>query len=147
MSSSPSRSILDRLTSPAAILVLAAAVRLLFMAFLGNRTYWADTLEYEKTAMQFLSGQGPEGGTPRAPLYPLLMAAGFRHGFTTRAGGVSDSPFESLDLAMLRDPDALRENQRRLGEAQVGLSITCPRQHLGPGMTDQVKLHAARTPK
>lgn len=80
MSSSPPRSISDRLTSPAAILVLAATLRLLFMVFLGNRTYWADTLEYEKTAMQFLSGQGPEGGTPRAPLYPLLMASGFRLG-------------------------------------------------------------------
>lgn len=48
-----------------------------------------------------------------------LRSAGFRHGFTTRAGGVSRPPFESLDFALLRDPEALRENQSRLA-ARVG---------------------------
>lgn len=47
----------------------------------------------------------------------VLSAAGFPHGFSTREGGVSAPPFESLDFALLRDPDALRENQRRLAEA------------------------------
>ncbi len=70
----------DRLTSPFAILAIAALLRLAFLIVLGNRTYWADTLEYEKAAMQFLLGHGPEGGTPRAPLYPLLMALGFKLG-------------------------------------------------------------------
>lgn len=45
-----------------------------------------------------------------------LERAGFAHGFSTRQGGVSEAPFEALDFAILRDPDKLRENQRRLGE-------------------------------
>ena len=53
---------------------------------------------------------------------PLLVSeslkrAGFRHGFTTRAGGVSDLPFDTLDFAILRDPEGLAENQRRLANA------------------------------
>ncbi len=53
---------------------------------------------------------------------PLLVSeslkrAGFRHGFTTRAGGVSEPPFDSLDFAILRDPEGLAENQRRLAHA------------------------------
>lgn len=43
-----------------------------------------------------------------------LRAAGFRHAFTTRLGGVSEAPYEALDFALLRDPARLRENQRRL---------------------------------
>jgi YfiH family protein len=50
-----------------------------------------------------------------------LQGAHFAHGFSMRgdrrAGGVSEPPFESLDFATLRDPAALKENQRRLGEA------------------------------
>lgn len=46
-----------------------------------------------------------------------LKRAGFAHGFSTRAGGVSEPPFDSLDFALLRDPAAFRENQRRLAEA------------------------------
>lgn len=46
-----------------------------------------------------------------------LENAGFRHAFTTRAGGVSEPPFDALDFALLRDPEKLRENQRRLAEA------------------------------
>lgn len=46
-----------------------------------------------------------------------LAALGFRHGFSTRAGGVSPPPFETLDFALLRDPELLRENVRRLGLA------------------------------
>ncbi len=48
---------------------------------------------------------------------PRLSALGFRHAFTTRVGGVSEPPYEALDFALLRDPDRLRENVRRLGEA------------------------------
>lgn len=59
---------------------------------------------------------------PSAPAIPLLSspslsAAGFRHGFSTRAGGVSEAPFDSLDFAILRSPERLRENQRRLASA------------------------------
>ena len=46
-----------------------------------------------------------------------LKSAGFRHGFTTRCGGVSAAPFQALDFAVLRDPVALRENQARLARA------------------------------
>jgi polyphenol oxidase len=46
-----------------------------------------------------------------------LALRGFRHGFSTRAGGVSEPPFESADFALLRDPSRLRENLRRLGVA------------------------------
>jgi YfiH family protein len=48
-----------------------------------------------------------------------LTRAGFAHGFSTRAGGVSEPPYDSLDFALLRDPVRLRENQRRLA-ARVG---------------------------
>lgn len=47
----------------------------------------------------------------------LLASLGFRHGFSTRLGGVSAPPFDSLDFAVQRDPEGLRENQRRLAEA------------------------------
>jgi YfiH family protein len=52
---------------------------------------------------------------------PLLVShvlenLGFLHAFTTRAGGVSPAPYETLDFALLRNPEALRENLRRLGE-------------------------------
>lgn len=48
-----------------------------------------------------------------------LKNAQFAHGFTTREGGVSVAPHDSLDFAILREPAALRENQRRLA-ASVG---------------------------
>jgi polyphenol oxidase len=60
---------------------------------------------------------------PRVPdPLPLLVSerlknAGFAHGFSTRAGGVSAPPYDSLDFAILRDATALRENQRRLAAA------------------------------
>jgi YfiH family protein len=44
----------------------------------------------------------------------LLTQAGFVHGFTTRAGGVSVAPYDSFDFATNRDPGALRENLHRL---------------------------------
>jgi len=46
-----------------------------------------------------------------------LTKAGFAHGFSTREGGVSEPPFDSLDFAILRDAGRLRENQRRLAAA------------------------------
>ena len=50
-------------------------------------------------------------------LSETLKNAQFRHGFSTRAGGVSEPPFDSLDFALLRDPARLWENQRRLAAA------------------------------
>jgi YfiH family protein len=51
---------------------------------------------------------------------PLLVSAAiptpFRHGFTTRAGGVSGPPFETLNLGRKwgDSPDSVDENHRRL---------------------------------
>ena len=49
----------------------------------------------------------------------LLSAAGFAHGFSPRAGGVSTGPFASLNLgAGLGDPEAnVAENRRRFARA------------------------------
>lgn len=46
-----------------------------------------------------------------------LESAGFLHGFSTRLGGVSAPPFHETDFALLRDPEGLAENQRRLAAA------------------------------
>ncbi len=46
-----------------------------------------------------------------------LERAGFLHGFSTRLGGVSKPPFDSLDFAVLRDATELAENQRRFADA------------------------------
>lgn len=54
---------------------------------------------------------------------PLLRSqaipAGFRHGFTTRAGGVSAAPYDSLNLGGKWGdaPDRVAENRRRLARA------------------------------
>ncbi|MDD5309387.1 MAG: peptidoglycan editing factor PgeF [Deltaproteobacteria bacterium] len=53
----------------------------------------------------------------------MLEAAGFPlHGFTTRHGGVSAPPYDTLNLGLAvgDDPDAVAENHRRL-ERHVGL--------------------------
>jgi YfiH family protein len=58
---------------------------------------------------------------------PLL--ASFRHGFTTRRGGVSDPPFDSLNLGgfVSDDPARVAENWRRLRNA-TGLGFARVRQ-------------------
>jgi hypothetical protein len=53
----------------------------------------------------------------------VLTRAGFVHGFSTRIGGVSKPPFDSLDFALARDPEGLRENQARLAAA-LGVPAT-----------------------
>jgi YfiH family protein len=55
----------------------------------------------------------------------LLVEAGFRHGFSTRRGGVSDGPFASLNLGVASAPgeadslERIGENRRRFGRAVV----------------------------
>nr|WP_314437482.1 peptidoglycan editing factor PgeF [uncultured Brevundimonas sp.] len=51
--------------------------------------------------------------------HPLLTAAGFRHGFFTRAGGVSTGIYEGLNAGVgsKDDPAAVAENRRRVAEA------------------------------
>jgi polyphenol oxidase len=50
---------------------------------------------------------------------PSLTGLGFRHGFSTRRGGVSRAPFASLNLALsVGDaPEHVAENQRRFAAA------------------------------
>ena len=51
-----------------------------------------------------------------------LLVGRFRHGFTTRHGGVSQGPFDSLNLGGRwgDDPGAVAENHRRLRDAGAG---------------------------
>ena len=79
---------------------------------------------------------------------PLLTAQGFGHGFSTRLGGVSASPFDSLNLVpgVGDDPGHVAENQRRFAE-RVGFSparLFCVQQvhgaqvqHVAPGADPQ----------
>lgn len=58
----------------------------------------------------------------------LLDAAGFRHGFSTRRGGVSEAPFDSLNLGLAAagEPDRrerLLENRRRFAAAIGGEAL------------------------
>ncbi len=55
----------------------------------------------------------------------LLTGHGFSHGFSTREGGVSVPPFDSLNLArnVGDDPAAVAENHRRFAEA-LGVPVT-----------------------
>ncbi len=63
-----------------------------------------------------------------------LIAAPFVHGFTTRAGGVSAPPFDTLNLGAKwgDDPAQVSENRRRL-ERAVGAPIFVARQVHGAG--------------
>ena len=66
---------------------------------------------------------------------PSLQRAGFAHGFTTRLGGVSVAPFDTLDFAVLRDAARLAENQARLARA-LGIE---PR-----ALHQSIQVHGAR---
>ena len=57
--------------------------------------------------------------------YPMLRDTGIvKHGFSTRLGGVSGGYYKSLNLSFDRgdDPEAVRENFRRIGEA-IGVQV------------------------
>jgi YfiH family protein len=64
--------------------------------------------------------ESPPDGRPEPPLLrSALIPLGFRHGFTTRRGGVSQPPFDQLNLGM-KWGDArenVLENRRRLEAA------------------------------
>ena len=59
-----------------------------------------------------------------------LEAAGFRHGFSTRRGGVSEAPFGSLNLGAASAPgeadslERIAENRRRFGCAVAGEDLS-----------------------
>jgi YfiH family protein len=70
----------------------------------------------------------------------LLTAAGVSHGFSLRTGGVSLSPFDSLNLGFLAgdQQQAVEENLRRLQEAaNVSGSIATALQVHGDRVVDQ----------
>jgi YfiH family protein len=90
----------------------------------------------------------PRSGGPRSDArsdarsdweLPLLVSSlleppgggGFRHGFTTRAGGVSAPPFDALNLGGKwgDDPASVVENRRRLGQALGGHPIVARQVH------------------
>ncbi|MFZ1863392.1 MAG: peptidoglycan editing factor PgeF [Polyangiales bacterium] len=54
----------------------------------------------------------------------LLDRHGFQHGFSTRAGGVSAAPFDTLNLGfhLGDDDEAVRENRARFAQS-LGLSV------------------------
>ena len=52
-----------------------------------------------------------------ALLSSSLTNAGFRHGFSTRAGGVSEGPFATLNFGAGDDAAHVAENVRRFGAA------------------------------
>lgn len=77
------------LHSPWGWIGLGAFLRLVHILTLGNRAYFGDTIEYEAAGLRILHGMGIDQVSPRAPLYPLLMAVSFRiggegHYFLTR---------------------------------------------------------------
>lgn len=53
----------------------------------------------------------PDGAVLRCPAFPAI------HGFSTRLGGVSPAPYESLNVGLSSgdDADRVRENRRRFG--------------------------------
>ena len=65
------------LLSPSGWLALGMLVRLIHVLTLGNEYYFGDTAEYEQVALRILHGQGLGESSPRAPLYPLLLAISF----------------------------------------------------------------------
>ena len=49
--------------------------------------------------------------------FPLLDRAGIRHGYSTRLGGVSTGYFAEMNLAALKEPpEIIQENYRRMAE-------------------------------
>jgi hypothetical protein len=66
---------------------------------------------------------------PGPAILESRILGGFRHGFTTRAGGVSKGPFQSLNLSATvgDDAESVRENWERLRRA-TGLAFARVRQ-------------------
>ncbi len=75
---------------------------------------------------------------PPEPFYLLgqqfaIDLPGARVVFTTRRGGFSHGPYESLNLGKLTDddPDAVRRNRDKL-ESELGVQLALVRQVHGP---------------
>lgn len=68
----------------------------------------------------------PSAGEAEALVSPLLIEAGFAHGFFTRRGGVSRPPWDTLSFSMAQgdDPAAVLENRRRAAR-RLGVEERC----------------------
>jgi polyphenol oxidase len=66
-----------------------------------------------------------------SPLFEPPAVDGFLHGFTTRSGGVSAPPFDTLNLGGKwgDDPANVVENRRRLGRAVGGRLVVARQVH------------------
>jgi YfiH family protein len=82
-------------------------------------------------------------------LRSALLPAGFRHGFTTRLGGISEGAFRSFNFggAWGDDPAAVRENRRRLyAAAEITRLLSVVQVHgaevhvVEPGQADEASL-------
>ncbi|HVV51157.1 MAG TPA: peptidoglycan editing factor PgeF [Polyangia bacterium] len=73
----------------------------------------------------------PDGRWELPLLRSALIGAPFVHGFTTRAGGASAPPFDTLNLGGKwgDDPAAVSENRRRLERAAGGPIFTARQVH------------------
>jgi hypothetical protein len=86
---------------------------------------------------------------PPEPFYLLgqqfaIDLPGARVMFTTRRGGFSHGPYESLNLGKLTDddPDAVRRNRDRL-ESELGVQLALVRQVHGPHVCELTRQTAA----
>jgi Dolichyl-phosphate-mannose-protein mannosyltransferase len=68
------------LRTPVGWIAIGTMLRIVHLLTLGNRYYFGDTAEYQAAALRILHGIGLDQASPRAPLYPLLMATGFSIG-------------------------------------------------------------------
>jgi polyphenol oxidase len=93
--------------------------------------------------MDLVDCKYPHGTLPLLRSLPLL--GGFAHGFSTRAGGVSPAPYDSLNVGMRWGdlPENVRENRRRIAAACGADRVSVVRQVHGAGV---MLVTAATTP-
>ena len=66
--------------SPGGWIALGMLVRFVHILTLGNEYFFGDTAEYEQVALRILHGLGLGSSSPRAPLYPMMLAFSFAIG-------------------------------------------------------------------
>jgi YfiH family protein len=76
--------------------------------------------------------------TSAPPLHPITATIQARHGFFTRAGGVSKGPYASLNASLSGgdDPDAVHENRARVARALGATHLVGVTQIHGTGVID-----------
>ncbi|MDC7675041.1 peptidoglycan editing factor PgeF [Asticcacaulis machinosus] len=87
---------------------------------------------------------------PPRMLHPLLDLPGIQHGFFTRLGGVSQAPYDSLNIGLGSSDDqaSVRENRRRVAasfDRDENHLLTCYQVHSAIALTINMPfLHDAR---